>query len=70
MYTQDMHIDWKLFLTAMGLALVMEGVFYALAAPKLPSLFKMMAERSSAEIRIMGLMTALIGLLVVWLVRT
>jgi len=65
-----MQFDWKLFLCAVGLAFVFEGLVYFAGANKMPELLRMMAERSPAELRMLGGVAMIIGLILVYLART
>ncbi|WP_461209695.1 DUF2065 domain-containing protein [Desulfocurvus sp. DL9XJH121] len=62
--------DWKTFLAALGLAFVLEGAAYFLAADKLPAMLRLLAERPAREIRFMGGAAVLAGLFLVWLARS
>ncbi|UZP66503.1 DUF2065 domain-containing protein [Desulfovibrio mangrovi] len=64
-----MHIDWKLLLTALGLALVLEGLPYVIFSDKLPAMLMELAQRGPSALRIMGLTAICAGVLLVWLVR-
>ncbi len=64
-----MHMDWNLFVTALGLALVLEGLPYALFAEKLPAVLAALARRGAPSLRIMGLAAIGAGVLLVWLAR-
>jgi hypothetical protein len=65
-----MGIDWTDLVTALGLALVLEGVFYSAAAHKLPPLLRMLSERPPSELRKFGLGALVLGLLIVALARS
>ena len=39
-YPWKMHFDWKIFLTALGLAFILEGLPYFLAAEKMPEVLR------------------------------
>ncbi|RMF16700.1 MAG: DUF2065 domain-containing protein [Candidatus Dadabacteria bacterium] len=54
---------WDTFLLAIGLALMLEGVFYALMANRLPEILQMLVEIPPAKIRTLGLWAASAGLL-------
>ena len=56
-------------LTGLGVALVLEGVVYALFAPHMRRLVEMMAEVPDRQLRFGGLIAAIFGVLLVWLVR-
>lgn len=64
-----MHIDWKLFFTALGLAFVLEGLPYFLAAEKMPQVLRALSERRPGELRSLGLTAILVGLLLIILLR-
>ncbi|MGE4298264.1 MAG: DUF2065 domain-containing protein [Desulfovibrionaceae bacterium] len=64
-----MRIDWPLFLSAVGLALLMEGLLYFLLADRLPSMLKYMSEQPPRVLRLMGAFALAIGLGIIALVR-
>jgi uncharacterized protein YjeT (DUF2065 family) len=64
-----MNIDWKLFITALGLAFVLEGLMYFLFAERMPRILALLSERKPGSIRLMGLSAVAVGLLVIMLVR-
>jgi uncharacterized protein len=64
-----MHIDWKLFLTALGLAFILEGLPYFVAAEKMPTVLRALAERRPRELRTLGLTAILAGLLLIFVLR-
>ncbi|QLA17282.1 DUF2065 domain-containing protein [Desulfolutivibrio sulfoxidireducens] len=64
-----MEFDWKTFVTALGLAFVLEGLPYFLFAEKMPTVLRALSERPASELRRLGLTAILAGLLVVYLVR-
>ncbi|HVH81971.1 MAG TPA: DUF2065 domain-containing protein [Stellaceae bacterium] len=59
----------KDFLTALALILVIEGIFYAL----LPEVVKRLAQRTiktpAQSLRLAGLAAAILGVLLVWVLR-
>ena len=65
-----MHIDWKILLTALGLAFIMEGLPYFLAAEKMPTVLRALSERKPAELRTLGLTAMLAGLLLIFVLRS
>ena len=65
-----MHIDWQLLFTALGLALVIEGLPYFLFAEKMPSLLKLLAEQPPKALRILGCMAMFAGLFIVFVVKS
>ena len=64
-----MNINWSLFVTALGLAFVLEGAMYFLFAERMPRILALLSERKPGSIRMMGLTAILLGLLVIFLVR-
>ena len=68
-YPWKMHFDWKIFLTALGLAFILEGLPYFLAAEKMPTVLKALAERRPGELRSLGVTAILAGLLLLLLLR-
>jgi uncharacterized protein len=65
-----MHIDWKLFLTALGLAFILEGLPYFLAAEKMPQMLRALSERRPGELRTLGMSAILAGLLLIFVLRS
>jgi uncharacterized protein len=65
-----MHIDWKLFFTALGLAFVLEGLPYFLAAEKMPQVLRALAERRPGELRTLGISAIMAGLLLIFVIRS
>ena len=64
-----MQVDWKVFLTALGLAFILEGLPYFLAAEKMPQVLRALSERRPGELRTLGFSAMLAGLLLVYLLR-
>ena len=64
-----MHLDWKLFLTALGLAFILEGLPYFLAAEKMPEVLRALSERRPRELRVLGMTAMLAGLLLIFVLR-
>ena len=64
-----MHFDWKIFLTALGLALILEGLPYFLAAEKMPEVLRALSERKPRELRVLGMTAMLAGLLLIFVLR-
>jgi len=54
------------FATALGLVLVIEGVIYALFAPQTKRQVVRILETPDEALRIIGLLTAMLGLFIVW----
>ncbi|EPR44733.1 Protein of unknown function DUF2065 [Desulfovibrio sp. X2] len=65
-----MQIDWKLVLTALGLAFVFEGLPYFLWAEKMPRVLLQLATRPPMMLRMLGMTAMLGGLLLIYLVRS
>lgn len=64
-----MQFDWRIFLMALGLAFILEGIPYFMFAEKMPGVLRLLSERNPKELRRLGGMAILAGLLVVFLVR-
>ena len=56
-------------ITALGLALVLEGMIYALFPEQMKRAIKLVLETEPEAIRGAGLAVAVAGLVIVWLVR-
>jgi uncharacterized protein YjeT (DUF2065 family) len=56
-------------LTALGLILVIEGLFYALVPGHLKAMMAAMQRLPEDQLRIMGVAAMAIGVAVVWMVR-
>ncbi|MGE4554142.1 MAG: DUF2065 domain-containing protein [Desulfovibrionaceae bacterium] len=63
------NVDWALFLTAAGLAFVLEGAAYFLFAERMPRLLALMAAQPPRSLRLMGLAAVVLGLVVIFLAR-
>ncbi|MCU0831572.1 MAG: DUF2065 domain-containing protein [Rhizobiaceae bacterium] len=57
------------FVTALGIAFVLEGVLYALFPGRARAVWEMVAGMPEQTLRIIGLAAAAAGLFLVWLVR-
>ena len=68
-YPWKMHFDWKIFLTALGLAFILEGLPYFLAAEKMPEVLRALSERKPRELRVLGMTAMLAGLLLIFVLR-
>lgn len=64
-----MEFSWKLFLTALGLAFILEGLPYFLAAEKMPTVLKALSERKPSELRALGFTAMLSGLALLFFLR-
>ena len=67
---QPMQFDWKLLLTGLGLAFILEGLPYFLVAEKMPEVLRSLAERQPKELRILGMTAILAGLLLLLVLRS
>ena len=57
------------FVTALGLAVVIEGVIYAVFPAQARAVWAMIAEMPEQRLRAIGVGAAAVGVLLVWLVR-
>lgn len=64
-----MNIDWKLIVMAVGIALVIEGMPYFLFAEKMPKVLRTLSSMPPRSLRMVGVCSMSIGLLIVWIVR-
>jgi len=55
--------------TALGLAIAIEGVIYALFPDAMKRMMAMVLEQPSGSIRVAGIGAAVAGVFIVWLVR-
>ncbi|MFQ5647335.1 MAG: DUF2065 domain-containing protein [bacterium] len=62
-------MDYKLFFSALGLALVFEGVPYFLSPEKMRSYIEMIRELPDNVLRTLGIASISFGLLVIYLAR-
>ncbi len=62
-------MDWSDLGTALGLVLVIEGVLLALFPERLARMTVLLLQAPGDRLRWGGIAAALLGLLVVWLVR-
>ena len=65
-----MQFTWKLFLTALGLAFILEGLPYFLAAEKMPEILRALSSRRPGELRGLGMTAILAGLLLLLVLRS
>lgn len=61
-------IAW--LITALGLVLVLEGLVYAIFPRQMKAMLKSIIEYSDNTLVWIGILTALSGLFLIWLVRT
>lgn len=69
-YFDGMDFNWKIFVTALGLAFIIEGLPYFIFAERMPTILKTLAERPPSFLRGLGLMAIAVGLVVLFLVRS
>ncbi len=60
----------KLFLCVLGLVLVIEGMPYFLSPPRAKQFLRQLMDMPDQNLRLMGLVSMLIGLLLVYLGRS
>lgn len=60
---------WSILLTAIGLVFVLEGALYALFPAGMKRTVVMLLSLSDNKIREVGLFAAILGVIIVWLVR-
>ena len=65
-----MNIGWNDIFTAVGLALVIEGLPYFLWAEKMPKVLRLLSEKPPKALRMIGMLAMLAGLLTVYIVRS
>ena len=65
----NMNLDWNLLLTALGLALVFEGVSYTLMAEKMRALLISLSQATPNALRTGGLICMALGVFFVWLAK-
>ncbi len=59
----------ELFLTALGLAIVIEGVCYALFPDAMKKMMLQVLAQPASTLRAVGIGAAAVGVIIVWLVR-
>ena len=62
-------MNFSLFLCAIGLAFILEGLPYFLFAEKMPGVLKMLMEQHPSSLRKLGMGVILVGLVLVYLGR-
>ncbi len=65
-----MELDWQLIFMALGLAFVLEGLPYFILAERMPIVLLTLASRPPRALRILGLTSMILGLLLVLLGRS
>ncbi len=64
-----MQFDLAFFLSALGLAFILEGIPYFIWAEKMPKFLKFMSTQPPPALRRMGLTAIILGVLVIYLAR-
>ena len=64
-----MELEWRDFGTALGLAIIFEGLLYAVFPERMRGLMQRVLDEPPELLRRIGFIAAAIGLLFVWLVR-
>jgi len=57
------------FITALGLAIVIEGVCYALFPDAIKKMMLSVLEQPSSALRMFGVTAAIVGVGIIWLIR-
>ncbi|MBA4356284.1 MAG: DUF2065 domain-containing protein [Humidesulfovibrio sp.] len=65
-----MELDWQLILIALGLAFLLEGLPYFILAERMPAILLTLASRPPRALRVFGLTSILLGVLLVALGRS
>jgi hypothetical protein len=61
--------DWRILLTALGLAFILEGLPYFMLAERMPEVLRTLAERRPRTLRLMGMAAIALGLSVIAVAR-
>ena len=67
---RGMSFEMDIFLIALGLAMVFEGLPYFLLAERMPSILRMLAQASPGQLRTLGLVVLVLGLVLIALGRS
>jgi hypothetical protein len=65
-----MELDWQLIFIALGLAFLLEGLPYFILAERMPAILLTLASRPPRALRILGLTSIILGVLLVALGRS
>ena len=65
-----MNLDWSLFFMALGLAFLVEGLPYFILAERMPVILLILASRPPRSLRLLGLTSMILGVLLVALGRS
>jgi len=66
-YIFSMQFDLTLFLSALGLAFILESIPYFLFAERMPGILSTLAQQSPSNLRRLGFTGLLLGVLVIYL---
>jgi uncharacterized protein YjeT (DUF2065 family) len=59
----------EIFLSALGLVLILEGIPYFISPPRMKEFMQQIQEMDDGTLRKMGLLAMIIGLLIIYLIR-
>ena len=62
-----MNFDFSLFFRALGLAIVLESLFWSISPQSMRQVMTLALEKNNNELRNMGVLGIIAGLLVIWL---
>ncbi len=65
-----MEFNLAFFLTALGLAFILEGIPYFIWAEKMPKFLELMSRQPASSLRRLGFTAIILGLLVIYLGRS
>ena len=65
-----MELNWQLIFIALGLAFLLEGLPYFILAERMPAILLILASRPPRALRILGLTSMILGVLLVALGRS
>ena len=65
-----MELDWQLVAIALGLAFLLEGLPYFILAERMPAILLALASRPPRALRVLGLTSMILGVLLVALGRS
>lgn len=64
-----MELNWQLIFIALGLAFLLEGLPYFILAERMPAVLLLLASRPPRALRVLGLTSMILGVLLVALGR-
>jgi uncharacterized protein YjeT (DUF2065 family) len=65
-----MELNWQLIFIALGLAFLLEGLPYFILAERMPAVLLALASRQPRALRVLGLTSIILGVLLVALGRS